>query len=146
MTPPCSFSSRVGPCACRRGRRPVKIVRTPGSPRSSSPNRRQAVTESGPESCAKGRMIRAMGRARPLVCELHSHTTWSDGELSVPELVDLYGRAGFDVLAVTDHVRRGPLDGCRSVRADNFEVYLGEIEDEAERAWWSYGMLVLPGI
>ncbi len=66
--------------------------------------------------------------------------------LTVPELVDLYGRAGFDVLAVTDHVLREPAPGCRSVHAGNFGVYLGEIEDEAERAWWTYGMLVLPGL
>jgi hypothetical protein len=38
-----------------------------------------------------------------LLCELHAHTTWSDGQLTLPELVDLYGRSGFDVLAVTDH-------------------------------------------
>lgn len=84
--------------------------------------------------------------SRPLLCELHAHTTWSDGLLTVRELVDLYGRAGFDVLAVTDHVVREPAPGCRSVNAGNFEVYLGEIEDEAERAWWAYGMLVLPGL
>ena len=29
-----------------------------------------------------------------------------DGELARPELVDLYGRHGFDVLSVTDHVNR----------------------------------------
>ena len=41
-----------------------------------------------------------------LLCELHAHTTWSDGELTIRELVDLHGRAGFDVLAITDHVVR----------------------------------------
>ena len=45
----------------------------------------------------------------PLLCELHAHTTWSDGALSVRELADLYGRAGFDVLAVTDHSVPGAL-------------------------------------
>jgi histidinol phosphatase-like PHP family hydrolase len=39
----------------------------------------------------------------PLLCELHAHTTWSNGALTVRELCDLHGRAGFDVLAVTDH-------------------------------------------
>ena len=53
---------------------------------------------------------------QPLLCELHAHTTWSDGTLSVQELVDLYGMAGFDVLCVTDHVVRaddpsGPMIG-----------------------------------
>jgi hypothetical protein len=38
-----------------------------------------------------------------LRCALHAHTTRSDGELSPEELVGLYVRAGFDVLAITDH-------------------------------------------
>src|SRR5213593_3122874 len=38
-----------------------------------------------------------------LRCALHAHTTRSDGELSPDELVSLYERAGFDVLAITDH-------------------------------------------
>jgi predicted metal-dependent phosphoesterase TrpH len=46
-------------------------------------------------------------KLEPLLCELHAHTTWSDGLLSPRELCDLYGRAGFDVLAVTDHTVRG---------------------------------------
>ena len=41
----------------------------------------------------------------PLLCELHSHTTWSDGSLTMRELCDLHGRAGFDVLAITDHTQ-----------------------------------------
>lgn len=43
---------------------------------------------------------------RPLLCELHAHTNWSDGELPLAAVVDLYGQAGFDVLCVTDHVLR----------------------------------------
>ena len=46
-------------------------------------------------------------KARPLLCELHAHTTWSDGTFALRELVDLYGSHGFDVLVVTDHVLRG---------------------------------------
>jgi predicted metal-dependent phosphoesterase TrpH len=38
-----------------------------------------------------------------LRCALHAHTTRSDGELSPEQLVSLYERAGFDVLAITDH-------------------------------------------
>jgi predicted metal-dependent phosphoesterase TrpH len=82
---------------------------------------------------------------RPLLCELHAHTTWSDGALSVPELVDLYGSAGFDVLAITDHVLRSPHDRpC--VHAGNYGGYLEEVEAEAERARARYGLLVLPGL
>jgi len=45
-------------------------------------------------------------KVEPLLCELHAHTRWSDGALTLPELVDLYGTNGFDVLVVTDHVVR----------------------------------------
>jgi predicted metal-dependent phosphoesterase TrpH len=78
----------------------------------------------------------------PLLCELHAHTTWSDGELSVRGLCDLYGRHGFDVLAVTDHTTREP----GHVDAGNFDRYLAEVEREAARARELYGLLVLPGL
>jgi hypothetical protein len=29
-----------------------------------------------------------------LLCQLHAHTTWSDGHLTLPELVDLYSLDG----------------------------------------------------
>jgi predicted metal-dependent phosphoesterase TrpH len=77
----------------------------------------------------------------PLLCELHAHTTWSDGALSVRELTDLYGRAGFDVLAVTDHSVPG---AC--VQASIFGDYLADVEAEAERARRLYDMLVIPGL
>jgi len=38
-----------------------------------------------------------------LRCALHAHTTDSDGELSPAFLAAHYRRAGFDVLAITDH-------------------------------------------
>jgi predicted metal-dependent phosphoesterase TrpH len=41
-----------------------------------------------------------------LLCELHAHSRWSDGDLELADVVDLYGRAGFDVLCITDHVMR----------------------------------------
>ncbi len=89
-------------------------------------------------------------RARPLLAELHSHSSWSDGELSLRELVDLHGRKGFDVLCVTDHVIRtdDPWNGDpdRHVSAPRFAGYLSEIEAEAERARDSYGLLVVPGL
>lgn len=89
----------------------------------------------------------------PLLCELHAHTRWSDGELTVAELVDLHGRSGFDVLCVTDHVVRSDdawryEEGARfsSIDETSFPLYLGEVEREADRAWRTYGMLVVPGL
>lgn len=84
-----------------------------------------------------------------LLCELHAHTTWSDGELTLRELGDLYGRAGFDVLCVTDHVLRSA-DPWRApescVHAGSFDAYVAAIDLEAERARGLYGMLVVPGL
>ena len=78
----------------------------------------------------------------PLLCELHAHTTWSDGDLTVRELCDLYGTRGFDVLAVTDHAPRTGHD----VHAGNHAAYLDEIDVEAERARCLYDLLVIPGL
>ena len=90
-------------------------------------------------------------KLEPLLCELHAHTTWSDGSLDLPELVDLYGRSGFDVLAVTDHVHRAddpwaPTGGPHGVHAGNHAAYLQAIAAEAGRAERQYGLVVLPGL
>jgi 3',5'-nucleoside bisphosphate phosphatase len=93
-------------------------------------------------------------RRRALLCELHAHSTWSDGALSLRELVNLYGRAGFDVPCVTDHALRSDdpwfaeraRDGRGVVDAGNFDAHLAAIDLEAERALARYGMLVIPGL
>jgi predicted metal-dependent phosphoesterase TrpH len=90
-------------------------------------------------------------KTAPLLCELHAHTTWSDGALSLPELVDLYGRSGYDVLAITDHVNRSddpqlpPGGQPRGITAARQRAYLAAIDAEAERARDQYDLLVLPG-
>jgi 3',5'-nucleoside bisphosphate phosphatase len=91
-------------------------------------------------------------KIEPLLCELHAHTRWSDGALTLPELVDLYGRNGFDVLCVTDHVNRSEDPWLaadappRGVRADNHSEYLAEIRAQAERARREYDLLLVPGL
>lgn len=79
------------------------------------------------------------------LCELHAHSTWSDGALSIRELVDVYGRLGFDVLGVTDHVAVG---SCRAaaVALEDWHAYVHEIDREAQRALREYGLLVIPGV
>ncbi len=91
-------------------------------------------------------------KIEPLLCELHAHTRWSDGALTVPELVDLYGRNGFDVLCVTDHVNRTndpwlPDDApARGITRANHADYLAELDAQAERAMREYDLLLLPGM
>jgi 3',5'-nucleoside bisphosphate phosphatase len=93
-----------------------------------------------------------------LLCDFHVHTTWSDGRLTLRDVVDLYGQTRkFDVLAVTDHIlckkdllarigRAATLGRRRfSVTPDSFDDYMADIQKEADRARREYGMLVLPG-
>ncbi|HET6172057.1 MAG TPA: hypothetical protein VFD90_05610 [Gaiellales bacterium] len=84
----------------------------------------------------------------PLLCELHAHTTGSDGPQTIGQLVDAYGRAGFDVLSVTGHVARAddPPGVPQHVHARNHSAYVMAIEIEAARARVQYDMLVLPGL
>lgn len=81
-------------------------------------------------------------RPSPLLCELHAHSTWSDGALTLRELTDLYGRRGFDVLAVTDHAPRD----SRWVHAGTHDAYLRAVRDEALRARELYDLLLIPGL
>jgi predicted metal-dependent phosphoesterase TrpH len=88
-----------------------------------------------------------------LLCDFHIHTTYSDGSVKLRNVVDLFGQAGFDAIAITDHVVNGDTSFGKlahrfrySVRADNFDDYLSDIKTEAERAWDKYDMLVIPGI
>lgn len=88
-----------------------------------------------------------------LLCDFHIHTKYSDGSVELRRTIDLFGQAGFDVIAITDHVVNGdnPLGKLAhrfrfSVRADNFQEYLSHIKEEAARALHKYNMLVIPGI
>lgn len=93
-----------------------------------------------------------------LLCDFHVHTTWSDGRLTIAEVIDLYGSTGkFDVIAITDHIlmqrdmlaKAGRIAtlGRRAygVREADFQAYLDEVHRQAERAERQYGMLVVPG-
>ncbi len=93
-----------------------------------------------------------------LLCDFHVHTRWSDGRLTVQEVVDLYGRTGkFDVIAITDHIlmKRDVLARAArlltlgrkrvGVTEDVFGEYLEDIRREARRARREYGLLVIPG-
>jgi len=88
-----------------------------------------------------------------LLCDLHTHTTWSDGKLSVPEIVDFYGQRGFDCLCITDHLcdpKRllGKLVNLTGLVIPPGEMagYFDEIEREKKRAWAKYDLLLMAGV
>lgn len=93
------------------------------------------------------------GPAAPLLCDFHIHTRHSDGLLELPAVVDLFGQAGFDAIAITDHVATGETAigwaarGLRlSLTERTFAAYLGAVRAEARRALETYGMVVIPGV
>jgi predicted metal-dependent phosphoesterase TrpH len=88
-----------------------------------------------------------------LLCDFHIHTKYSDGSVELRRTVDLFGQAGFDVIAITDHVVNGDSTIGKlanrfrfSITEENFEEYFSALRHEAERARDKYGMLVIPGI
>lgn len=88
-----------------------------------------------------------------LLCDLHTHTTWSDGKLTVSELVDFYGQRGFDCLCVTDHLcdpKRllGKIVNLTGlvIPPDKVAAYFAAIEREKKRAWSQYKLLLMAGI
>jgi PHP family Zn ribbon phosphoesterase len=88
-----------------------------------------------------------------LLCDFHIHTKYSDGSVELRRTVDLFGQAGFDVIAITDHVVNGDSSLGKlahrfrlTIKEDNFDEYMSHIKQEAERAWDKYRMLIIPGI
>jgi processive 1,2-diacylglycerol beta-glucosyltransferase len=95
----------------------------------------------------------ARGEKKLLLCDLHTHTTWSDGKLTVPELVDFYGQRGFDCLCITDHLcdpqrllgRLVNLTGL-VIPPEKVPAYFAAIEREKKRAWSQYKLLLMAGL
>jgi predicted metal-dependent phosphoesterase TrpH len=88
-----------------------------------------------------------------LLCDFHIHSNYSDGTLTVPEIVDFYGQRGFDCICITDHLgdpRRliGKLSKLLrlTLGPEQLEEYFDVIERERRRAWRKYGMLLMAGI
>ncbi len=95
----------------------------------------------------------ARAEKKLLLCDLHTHTTWSDGKLTIAELVDFYGQRGFDCLCVTDHLcdpKRllGKLVNLTGlvIPPDRIAEYFAAIEREKKRAWTQYKLLLMAGV
>jgi processive 1,2-diacylglycerol beta-glucosyltransferase len=91
--------------------------------------------------------------AQMLLCDFHIHTNYSDGKLSVPEIIDFYGERGFDCICITDHLADpkrliGKLAELSNMTLAQEQIgeYFEVIERERQRAWRRYKMLVMTGI
>src|SRR5271154_4263449 len=98
---------------------------------------------------------RSDGTSTPqmLLCDFHIHSNYSDGKLSVPEIIDFYGEHGFDCICITDHLADpnrliGKLSELANLTLgqEQVEEYFAVIERERQRAWRRYKMLVMTGI
>jgi predicted metal-dependent phosphoesterase TrpH len=94
-----------------------------------------------------------LDRPPALLCDFHIHSNYSDGRLTVPEVIDFYGTRGFDCICITDHwtdprrligkfSRLTPL----TLSFDQIEECFEVIAREARRAWRRYGMIVFTGL
>ena len=91
--------------------------------------------------------------AQVLLCDFHIHSTYSDGRLSVGEIVDFYGQRGFDCICVTDHIvdrtrfigRVCQLTGL-VLSPDLVGEYFDVLRREKERAWRKYRMILFAGL
>lgn len=89
---------------------------------------------------------------RRRLADFHIHSTFSDGKLSIPELVDLYGSRGFGAIAITDHlcetetlIGKAAVYLGRTLTPATFPLYIEIIKSEAERALKQYGMVLIAG-
>jgi UDP-N-acetylglucosamine:LPS N-acetylglucosamine transferase len=88
-----------------------------------------------------------------LLCDFHIHTNYSDGKMALPDVIDFYGRRGFDCICVTDHIADPKRMIGRFSELINFTLnrsqldeYFEVIERERCRAWRKYGMFVMAGL
>lgn len=85
--------------------------------------------------------------------DLHIHSNFSDGRLSVAEIVDLYGSKGYSAIAITDHLADSKtLTGFvarrlkLSLNEKNIDHYLSTLEHERKRALQKYNMHLISGV
>jgi hypothetical protein len=80
-------------------------------------------------------------------CQLHAHTTGSDGEATTTGLVEHYARAGYDVLAITDHwliTEHEPEDGAGDILLIPSSELSARVGEGLEADVLAYGIDELP--
>jgi DNA polymerase (family X) len=80
----------------------------------------------GEIQAARAGKLPVLLQRRDLQAELHAHTTWSDGTLSVKELAEAAIERGFKVLAITDH--SGSLGVAGGLSAEDLKKQRAEID------------------
>ncbi len=86
------------------------------------------------------------------LADFHVHTTFSDGRLSLSQVIDFYGQRDFGCIAITDHICETSTFLGKAASAlklsltnYNFKHYIAQIDAEALNAKKKYNMVVIPG-
>ncbi len=87
-----------------------------------------------------------------ILADLHVHSTFSDGKMTIPEIVDFYGSRGFGCIAITDHICEHKTFLGNAAQYLNlalteatFPLYIEILRSETERAWDRYKMVLIAG-
>jgi signal transduction histidine kinase/predicted metal-dependent phosphoesterase TrpH len=86
-----------------------------------------------------------------LLSDLHIHSTFSDGSMPVEEIVKIYGEAGFDAIAITDHLFDTQSPRSLEIHEEgksikDIETYFKKIDEIAHWARETYDLLVISGL
>ena len=93
-----------------------------------------------------------------LLCDFHTHSRWSDGALSLADVIRFYGENGFDAIALSDHLyvrnellsRLGPKLFKNKLYAMFTKAecaqYLAEMQAMVRFAQEAYEMIVIPAV
>jgi signal transduction histidine kinase/predicted metal-dependent phosphoesterase TrpH len=86
-----------------------------------------------------------------LLADLHIHSTFSDGSMPVEEIVKIYGEAGFDAIAITDHLFDTQSPRSLEIHEEGKSVkdivtYFKKIDEITHWAREIYDLLVISGL
>jgi predicted metal-dependent phosphoesterase TrpH len=89
--------------------------------------------------------------AKWLLSDLHIHTTFSDGDLPIEEIIKIYGEAGFDAIAITDHLFDAQCPRSLEIHEEgksikDIETYFKKIDEIAHGAKETYDLLIISGL
>jgi DNA polymerase (family 10) len=87
--------------------------------------------------------VRALVHTRSIRSELHSHTTASDGVLSIEELARAAHARGFHTIAVTDHSQSSTI--ARGLKPDRLRTHIRAVREVHAKLHSELGMSVLAG-
>lgn len=80
------------------------------------------------------------------ISNLRLHSNFSVGKVSIPEIVDCYGKKGYGAIAITDlYCDRHMIFG-RAISATKLELYFEILKSEKQRAWNDYRMVLISGL